>query len=380
MPQRQSPRVPLQLRSSSSSNSDPLHNRPTSNKSSKLVDRRSPRGTQSDSVNQKKLGTRISDLESQLGQAQEELKILKEQLSSVEAAKKEVQENLKKKSRKPILPDPMKMQEEQSHPTETQESNKNDCSAPFEIPDDNQLETDVFKVPMEKVTVEPQVKFNQPIDQEDHESKPVVGLSTESPTISEHEKLYSSELALKNDEISSLKANLEEKEKELEAFHQENESLKSQLNEATLEISSTRAKEEDLTTRLSQLGHELEESKAITVQLNEKLEAKKEAKDLLETEMKKLSVQTEQWRKAADAAAAVLAGGVEMSGKRVSERGGSMDKHFSSMFDTPVGGGYNPGFAGSPSMGDDLDDGLGTGKRKGGIRMFGDLWKRKGQK
>ena len=36
---------------------------------------------------------------------------------------------------------------------------------------------------------------------------------------------------------------------------------------------------------------------------------------------------------------------------------------------------------GSPGMADVLDDGFGGGKRKGsGIRMFGDLWKKKSQK
>ncbi|KAK9937647.1 hypothetical protein M0R45_014424 [Rubus argutus] len=43
------------------------------------------------------------------------------------------------------------------------------------------------------------------------------------------------------------------------------------------------------------------------------------------------------------------------------------------------GGGY-AGFVGSPAA-DDLDDGFGSGKRKGsGIKMFGDLWRKKGQK
>nr|XP_023905366.1 interactor of constitutive active ROPs 4-like [Quercus suber] len=100
-PLRQSPRGPNPLRTSSS-DSDSLHHRPITDRSPKLGDRRSPRGAQSDPVSQKKLGTRIADLESQLGQAQEELKILKDQLASAEAAKKEAQEELEKKTLKPI--------------------------------------------------------------------------------------------------------------------------------------------------------------------------------------------------------------------------------------------------------------------------------------
>ncbi|KAF7822541.1 interactor of constitutive active ROPs 4-like [Senna tora] len=97
--------------------------------------------------------------------------------------------------------------------------------------------------------------------------------------------------------------------------------------------------------------------------------------------MKKLRIQTEQWRKAADAAAAVLAGGVDIN-PRISERCGSMDKHFGGMFETPGGYNNNGGFVvGSPGIGEDLEDGFGSVKKKGsGIRMFGDLWKKKGQK
>ncbi|KAL6196709.1 hypothetical protein ACLB2K_032323 [Fragaria x ananassa] len=127
-------------------------------------------------------------------------------------------------------------------------------------------------------------------------------------------------------------------------------------------------------------GHASENKLAIkanAVELSEKLKAIEEAKEALDAEMKKMRVQTEQWKKAADAAATILAGGVEMNG-RISERFGSMDKHFGGVFDPP-GGGY-AGFVGSPAA-DDLDDGFGSGKRKGsGIKMFGDLWRKKGQK
>ncbi|PPS01122.1 hypothetical protein GOBAR_AA19544 [Gossypium barbadense] len=102
MPQRQYPRGTHQVRPSSS-NSEPLHHRPIIDRSSpKLGYRRSPRGaTQSDLLNQKKLGTHIVDLESQLRQAQEELKNLKDQLASAEAAKKKAQQELENKTKKP---------------------------------------------------------------------------------------------------------------------------------------------------------------------------------------------------------------------------------------------------------------------------------------
>lgn len=50
-----------------------------------------------------------------------------------------------------------------------------------------------------------------------------------------------------------------------------------------------------------------------------------------------------------------------------------MDKHLGNTFEPSVVGEYT-GFVGSPGLGDDIDDGFGSGKRKGsGIRMFGDL-------
>ncbi|XAR56385.1 hypothetical protein NMG60_11036848 [Bertholletia excelsa] len=350
MPQRQSPRGTLQRRASSS-DSDPLRHRPITERSPKLGDRRSPRGSQSDPLGQKKLGTRIADLESQLGQAQEELKILKDQLASAEAAKKEAQEQLEKKAKKLNAPNPKEVR---------------DKPPPCEIPDESQVETDVFEVPIEKVS--------RPIDQEGHETE--AAKETESP---EPEKPTFDDLAKKDEMINSLKAKLEETQKELEACNRENENLKTQVNKAALEKSRSRTREEEMSSKLLSMEEQLKASRAEEVKLKEKLEEVEGSKHALEAEMKKLRVQTEQWRKAADAAAAVLADGVEMNGRRLSERCGSMDKHYGSVFDPAVG--EYAGCVGSPGLVDDLDDGFGNGKRKGsGIRMFGDLWKKKGQK
>ncbi|KAJ8900680.1 hypothetical protein K2173_025490 [Erythroxylum novogranatense] len=355
VPQRQSLRGPHPLRTSSS-DSDPSNHRPITDRSPKLGDRRSPRGPQPDALNQKKLGSRIADLESQLGQAQEELKILKDQLASAEAAKKEAQQELEKKTKRPAVPEPRKVQEKHS-PTEAHHSQEvNSKSAGC------QQETDVFEVPVEKRTLDPDIELDHLIDHVKVGSNSIE-ISTAQPV---------------DDEINKLKAKLEDKEKELELFGKENENLKNQLNEATSNISTAKAKEEEISSRMSQLSLELEESKESVAQLKEKLEAVEGAKEVFEVEMKKMRVQTEQWRKAADAAAAVLAGSAEMNG-RISERCVSMDKHIGGIFQ-PSTGGYN-GFVGSPGMADDMDDGFGSGKQRGsGIKRFGDLWKKKSQK
>lgn len=316
LPQRQSP----WLRSSSSSTySDPRHlSRPITDRSPKLgLDRRSPRsgGPHTDPLTQKKLGGRISGLESKLGDAQEELRLLKEQLAKAETAKKRAQEELhKKKLKKPNSPAPER----------------------DDVPEDRHQETDVFEVLVEKAK--------------------------------ECEKTNNDELASKEDQINVLKARLYDMEKERVSLGEENESLKNQLKKTDSEMSSAKAKEDEIASKVNQIEEELEESNETTEKLKKKLESMEEAKETLEAEMKKLKVQTEQWRKAADAAAAVLSGGVEKN-DRFSERCGSMETHFAGRF------------VGSPGMADDLDDGLGFGKRKGsGMKMFGDLWKKKGQK
>ena len=281
LPQRQSPRGAHQHRTSSS-DSDPLHHRPIADRSPKLGDRRSPRGTQSEGLNQKKLGTRIADLESQLGQAQVELKVLKDQLASAEAAKKEAQDELVKKAVQSVVPVVEKLQEK-STSKNAPESNKTEIKPQDVIPDDDQLETDVFEVPIEKLTIE----FSKPADQSEKETQPFE--DTNAAAISKPEKLSvdEHELTLKNDEIALLKTGLEEKGKELESMSNEKENLKNQLNEAVSKVSAAQTKEEGMTLQLNQLREELETSKANADKLDEKLksvEAEKEGKREIENE------------------------------------------------------------------------------------------------
>ncbi|KAL5997582.1 hypothetical protein ACLOJK_008512 [Asimina triloba] len=378
IPERRSPRVPLQLRTSSSE-SDGVHstNRPVVDRSPKIGDRRSPRNP----IAEKKRGPRISDLEAQLSQTQEEVKKLKQQLAAVEAAKKDAQEELEK----------TKKQIPAEEPQQIHESKENSVTgiSPEKLPeqenavDENFPETDVFEVPLVPPPAPAATEASPDVpapaateaspdmvhapEKEDIATKPIEF----SEPLSELEK--PPEVASpENAEISELKAKLAEKEKELEIFCSENDELKRQVSDAAAEASVARAREEEAALKLSHIGIELEESKSNTAKLADELKAIEGAKLALETEMKKLRVQTEQWRKAADAAAAVLAGGADMNG-RIAERCSSMDKHHHGGFESV---GY-PGF-GSPMS--DLDE-LGSGKRKGaGIRMFGDLWKKKGQK
>ncbi|TYH21665.1 hypothetical protein ES288_A04G063500v1 [Gossypium darwinii] len=225
VPQRQSPR-------GSSSDSYPLRHRAIIDSSSpKLRECRSRSGTpQSGPLNQKKLGTRIVDLETQLGHAQQELKILKHQLDSAEAAKKEAQEQLEKKTKKPKAP-------QKTHDSKKTHS----CSLRDEFPEDNRRETDVFEVPMEKVAMEPKLE----VDTTD-----AIETSIDPTTALEPEKPPLNDLALKDDEINVLKSKLAEKENEVIAYAQENEDLKNQLNEVTTNISIAKAKKAEMSLSL----------------------------------------------------------------------------------------------------------------------------------
>lgn len=312
-------------------------------------------------------------MESQLGLAQEELKSLKNQLVSTEVAKKVAQDQLEKKPKKPQKAgEPLEIEEKHSTPVEDQTLSNKDSTVRFETSDEIQQETDVFEVPTKKTAVEPKAELKLPAEEDELRPKSV-SLPTESPANIEPQNPLVDELASKNEEINLLKTNLDEKEKELDVFRQENKSLKSQLDEKAVKVSSAQSEIDELNQRLNMVNEELEKSKSNAAQMNEKLEATEKAKEALENEMKMLRVQTEQWRKAADAAASVLAGGVEANGRRISERCGSMDKLYCNTFD-PVGG-YT-GYVGSPGLIDDGDDVFGGEKRKG-MRMFGDLWKKK---
>ncbi|KAL1820839.1 hypothetical protein ACET3Z_015708 [Daucus carota] len=353
-----------QLRKSNSE-LDPSRRSTVSERSSKLRGGRSPRGSQSDPVNQKRFGSRIAGLESQLQLAQEELKNLKDQLTFAQAAKEQAQQELENKATDSVIPEAEELLEEHSPPIEIEESNETDAN---ENDSACQQETDVFEVLVEK-----SLGISQP--NEDSE----LNLSTITTAISEPGEQIVNELALKNEEISLLVAKMGEKESELASVSQENEKLKTQLHEATMEISSARVKEEELKLRLRQVEEELRSAQGQILHSNALLETVEGEKEALETEMTRLRVQTEQWRKSADAAALVLAGDAEMNARGLSTRFESMDKHYCSAFEPPLGG--YAGFLDSQGLDNDSDDGYGNGKKKSsGVRMFGDLWKKKSQK
>ncbi|CAL9086044.1 unnamed protein product, partial [Musa acuminata var. zebrina] len=123
---------------------------------------------------------------------------------------------------------------------------------------------------------------------------------------------------------------------------------------------ATRRKEEELKVKIRSMEEELEGSKEKAAHLAEQLAAVAGAKAALEVEMKKLRVQTGQWRKAAEAATALLAAG----------DGAAMDKHHGAYvrWGWPL------------TAGELEEDGVVGGRRKAaGFGMLGDLWKKVAQ-
>lgn len=344
MPQRQqSPRVPLHLKTTVCSEANGVVRHSVDRSSPKLDDRRSPRSP----LHEKKRGTRVADLETKLSQTQEEVKKLKEQLASAEAAKKDAQDELEETKKKLIPVDKEDKEGEENSINQEEEEEATSNASPA---------TDVFEVvPAVSVNSECSERDEDPCheattEKEEVETKTMIEKQEEIPPPES------------NVDESELNAKLAKIEEEVSALAEENEGLKKLAEEAKQNATEMNAK-------LIKLEEELVSSKKKAERLEAMAEAAEGAKDALEAEMKRLRVQTEQWRKAAEAAAAVLSAGEDGNGRRVGERCGSMEKNF--------GGGYvGVGFVGSPGMGGGEGE---EGKRRG-MKMFGELWKKKGQK
>ncbi|KAF8402761.1 hypothetical protein HHK36_010851 [Tetracentron sinense] len=189
-----------------------------------------------------------------------------------------------------------------------------------------------------------------------------------------------SELEMKlnksNADITDMKANLMDKETELQSISEENKMLQLEIKkrememgkvnkEAVAEAEAARAAEREALMKLGYVTEEADTSSRRAVRVAEQLEAAQIANSEMEAELRRLKVQSDQWRKAAEAAAAVISTG--HNGKFV-ERTGSLD------------GNYHPltGKISSPYS-EDLDDDSPKKKNGNMLKKIGVLWK-KGQK
>lgn len=193
-----------------------------------------------------------------------------------------------------------------------------------------------------------------------------LSLKLEKSLSIERESKLEVELKKLGEEILDMKASLMDKETELQSVFEENESMKLEIDKrdenaikSDSELEAAREAEREAVMKVSILMEEVEKSKGRAARVVEQLEAAQASGAEMETELRRLKVQSDQWRKAAEAAAAMLSVGT--NGKYI-DRTGSLDSC------------YNPGRTGSP-YGEEGDDDL---KKKNGnvLKKFGVLWKK----
>ncbi|XP_048234086.1 interactor of constitutive active ROPs 3 isoform X2 [Ricinus communis] len=170
--------------------------------------------------------------------------------------------------------------------------------------------------------------------------------------------------------VADLKASLMDKETELQNILEQNEILKVEIskremngtNEMDVELEVARAAEREALMKLGFMMEEADRSNKKVARVTEQLEASQAANSEMEAELRRLKVQSDQWRKAAEAAAAMLSAG---NNGRFMERTGSLDSS------------YNPatGRIGSP-YNEDMDDDLLKKKNGNMLKKIGVLWKK----
>ncbi|XP_038701429.1 interactor of constitutive active ROPs 2, chloroplastic-like [Tripterygium wilfordii] len=177
-------------------------------------------------------------------------------------------------------------------------------------------------------------------------------------------------------DIAELRANLSDKETQLQTVNEHNEMLKieikkrdtdqNKVNEETVAMAEmARAVERDALIKLGHLTEEADKSSRRAERVTEQLDAAQAANTELEAEMRRLKVQSDQWRKAAEAAAAMISTG--NNGKLV-ERTGSLDNNYNTI-GASLGSPYS----------EDMDDDSPKKKNGNMLKKIGVLWK-KGQK
>ncbi|KAJ8533975.1 hypothetical protein K7X08_007299 [Anisodus acutangulus] len=135
--------------------------------------------------------------------------------------------------------------------------------------------------------------------------------------------------------LADLRASLFDKEIELQNTTEENEMLKSEILKREMESSkvndealalaeAARTSEREALMKLGYVTEETDKSSRKTARVIEELDAAQATNSEMEAELRRLKVQSDQWRKAAEAAAAMLSTG---NNGRYIERTGSLDYH-----------------------------------------------------
>ncbi|KAJ0261374.1 Interactor of constitutive active ROPs 3 [Hirschfeldia incana] len=162
---------------------------------------------------------------------------------------------------------------------------------------------------------------------------------------SQKETDVETELKQLREAMENLKADLINKETELQIVSDENETLKSDVHKRERDV-------QDVLMKLGIAMEEADKSSKRAVRVTEQLDATQASNSEMEIELRKLKVQSNQWRKAAEAATAMLSAG--NNGK------------FGEKFDNKTNSPYS----------EDVDDEV-TKKKNGNVlKKIGVLWKK----
>ncbi|XP_027937678.1 interactor of constitutive active ROPs 2, chloroplastic isoform X1 [Vigna unguiculata] len=185
---------------------------------------------------------------------------------------------------------------------------------------------------------------------------------TESEAVVELKKLDA--------DVIELKERLLERETELQNVTEENNALKMEIKRVELEkskipgeaVASAEAARAEALMKLDHITEEADKSNKRVTQVTEQLDAAQAANSELEAELRRLKVQSDQWRKAAEAAAAMISAG--NNGKFV-ERTGSLDSSYNTI-SAKMSSPYS----------EDTDDDSPKKKNTNMLKKIGVLWKK----
>jgi uncharacterized protein (DUF3084 family) len=165
--------------------------------------------------------------------------------------------------------------------------------------------------------------------------------------------------------VDELKAGMMDKETTLQSISEENETLKLEISKsysdggkANEEMERAKAAERDAVTKLGIVMEEADRSNRKAARVTEQLEAAQAASSEMESELRRLKVQSDQWRKAAEAAAAMLSAG---NNGKLTERSVSLD---------------NNNYKCSSPYAEDIDDDFQRKKNGNMLKKIGVLWKK----
>ncbi|OIW05789.1 hypothetical protein TanjilG_23575 [Lupinus angustifolius] len=166
--------------------------------------------------------------------------------------------------------------------------------------------------------------------------------------------------------VAELKADMMDKETTLQSISEENDMLKLEMkrfsdggkarDEVAAEVEAAKAAACDALSKLGIVMEEADKSNRKAARVTEQLEAAQVTNSEMEAELRKLKVQSDQWRKAAEAAAATLSAG---NNGKLTDRAMSLDN-----------------YKYSPYAGDIDDDDFHRKKNGNMLKKIGVLWKK----